>query len=71
MTYGNLFDEFLDAVYPTCFEGWLNLPASEVLYRCDPIAYDTAYSDWVDSLWDGTFYPEHDAEVLDTDPEPL
>lgn len=71
MTYGNLFDEFLDEVYPTCFEDWLDIPASEVLPRCDPVAYAIAYYDWVVAQWDGKFYPEPSTEVLDTDPKPI
>lgn len=71
MTYKDWFDDEIDEIYPPCFAGGLDIPASVVLFRCDPIAYKVAYDDWVDARWDGEFYPEQDAEVLDTDPEPL
>lgn len=46
----DLFDEFLDDVYPSVdIIGGGFLPYSEVLKSCDPIAYRCAFLDWLDS----------------------
>lgn len=44
------FDDLLDEFYPSVdIIGGGFLPYSEVLKRCDPIAYRCAFVDWLDS----------------------
>ncbi len=43
------FDDLLDALFePVPIVGGGELPYSEVLRRCDPIAYRCAFIDWLD-----------------------
>lgn len=49
------FDEMLDTNYPVIEIGYLIFSPSEVLFKCDPVAYRTGLLDWLD------------AEGIDTD----
>jgi hypothetical protein len=40
------FDEWLDDVYEPVVLGFGKFYASDILYKCDPIAYRCALSDW-------------------------
>ena len=40
------YDDMLDECYPDQVMGF---PASMILYRCDRIAYDCGFNDWLDS----------------------
>lgn len=42
------FDEMLDESYPPVKMGTLTFYASDILYNCDPIAYDISVSEWED-----------------------
>jgi len=40
------YDNMLDECYPDQVMG---IPASEILKKCDPIAYSCGFDDWLDS----------------------
>jgi hypothetical protein len=40
------YDDMLDECYPNQI---MNIPASTILYKCDPIAYSCGFDDWLDS----------------------
>lgn len=43
------YDEMLDECYPTIEIGTLRYSPSEVLCKCDPIAYRCGLTDWADA----------------------
>ena len=44
------FDDLLDECYPEIEIGYLKLRPSEVLFKCDPIAYNESFLDFQDGL---------------------
>jgi hypothetical protein len=40
------YDMMLDEIYPNQV---MDIPASEILKKCDPIAYSCGFDDWLDS----------------------
>ena len=40
------YDEMLNECYP---DQVMDIPASMILYKCDPIAYSCGFDDWLDS----------------------
>lgn len=54
-----LFDEMLDDCYPELF----GLLPSRILKECDPIQYNCAFTDWLDSSDYTTDEPEEDEDA--------
>jgi hypothetical protein len=46
------FDEWIDDAYEPVTLGFGTFYASDILYKCDPIAYRCAVSDWESELED-------------------
>lgn len=46
------FDALLDECYPEIEIGYLKLKPSEVLFKCDPIAYNESFLDFQDGMMD-------------------
>lgn len=46
MTNEDLFNEWLDEIYPTVDVAGITFYPSDILKECDPIAYRCAMSDW-------------------------
>jgi hypothetical protein len=44
------FDEWIDDIYEPITLGALTFYASDILYKCDPIAYRCSVSDWESEL---------------------
>lgn len=71
------YDDILDEVYEEYKIGYLSYPASEVLKRCDPIAYNCGIDDEIDyRLSEAKYELEHNGEtyagsirfeIIDTD----
>jgi hypothetical protein len=47
MSRNERFDEMLDEIYNHTVIGELSFAPSDILYRCDPIAYRVYLSDWM------------------------
>lgn len=63
-----MYDDFLDEVYPECPIAGLNYSTSKALKEVDPTAYRCGFSDWLDAQCsDGALF-EHDGDYYDEDP---
>ena len=51
----NLYNEFLDEVYPDCKIAGYQYSTSLALKEIDPTAYRCGMNDWIDSMLDDTF----------------
>ena len=56
------FDDFLNESYPNINIAGIEFDAAYVLQKMDPIAYETTFYDWVDSLGIDLDEPDEDEE---------
>jgi len=46
------FDDLLDECYPMVQVGYLTFRPSQVLFNCDPVAYNESFLDFQDGMMD-------------------